>query len=247
MTNPDKIISHSFARNLINDSRIIAKDRKINLTDIEFEEGPDFTEYEFYIHNTGFYYVHLLELCRQLENAVKLISNFRYDKKNEFGRGDHLTYNIENYIIRLTSVSDRVLQVINAAFHLGVSEKDVNERVIINNLKVARTNTSKHFNEFKKTLQEYTGDRNTIVHRHSYLDKQLRKIQVFYDAQLTRGILDDSDKANGLKEVRKTLLTKFIAEKKKEYSKTNENCIKKLLPIFDDLADQYEKMKQKLK
>ncbi|MGK6349661.1 Cthe_2314 family HEPN domain-containing protein [Parapedobacter sp. DT-150] len=243
----DKITSHRFTQNLINDSRVIARDHKFRLTDIEFEEDPDFTEYEYYIHNTGFYCVHLLELCRQLENAVNLISNFRYDKKNEFGRVDHLVYNIENYMIRLTSLSDRVLQVINATFHLAINEKDVNERVIINNLKVARTSVAPHFNEFKKTLKDYTGERNTIVHRHSYLNKQLLKIQVFYDTQLTKGILEDNDRALGLKEIRKTLLTKFIVDRKKEYEKTNENCFEKLMPLLDDLAEQYEKMKQSLK
>ncbi len=247
MTNLDKILTHDFVQNVLNDGEIISKGRDFKLSDIEFENEPKFTEFEFYIHETGFYCIHLLELCRQLENAIALLSNFRYDSKTEIGRGDHLTYNIENYIIRLSSLSDRVLQTINAGFHLGIDERDVNDRVIINNIKVSRTNVSKHFNEFRKTLKDYTGERNTIVHRHSYMDKQLRRIQIFYHTQLTKGILKDANKSEQFKEIRKEILTKFINDRKKEFRKTNEMCFEKILPIFDDLNDQYLKMKTRLK
>jgi Cthe_2314-like HEPN len=246
MTNLDKIIGHNFTENLLGDGDVISKGREFKASDIELKNA-DFSEYEFYIHNSGFYYIHFLELCQQLENVPELLSNFRYDSNSKISRGDHLTYNLENYIIRLTSISDRILQTINATFHLCIDEKDVNERVILNNLKVSRTNLPKHYNEFRKSLKEYTGDRNTIVHRHSYLDKELKRIQIFYHKELTKKMLADSDKANGLKEIRKAILTKFLADKKKEFHTTNENCFKTILPILDILEDQYKKMKQKLK
>ena len=246
MTNLDKIIAHNFIQNLLKDIELISKGRNLKLSDIELENS-DFTEYEYYIHNTSFYCIHFIELCQQLENAIELLSNFRYDGKLRITRGDHLTYNIENYIIRLTSLSDRTLQTINATFHLGINEKDVNERVIINNLKVSKSTLSKHYSEFKKSLKDYIGERNTIVHKHSFMDKQLKKIQILYHSELTKGMLADSEKADGFKEVRKRLLSDFISDRKKEFRKTNDTCFKSLLPILDDLDDQYGKMKQKLK
>lgn len=246
MTTLDKIIEHNFTQNILGDSDVISKGRTFKATDIELENA-DFSEYEFYIHNTGFYYVHFLELCKQLENALELLSNFRYDTSFQISRADYLTYNLENYIIRLTSISDRTLQTINAVFHLCIDEKDVNERLILSNLKVSRTDLPKHYNEFKKTLKEYTGDRNTIVHRHSFLDKQLKRIQIFYHKELTRKMLVDNEKGGGFKEIRKGVLTKFLTDRKKEFHTTNEKCFKSILPILDELDDQYKKMKQKLK
>ncbi|MES2396112.1 MAG: Cthe_2314 family HEPN domain-containing protein [Bacteroidota bacterium] len=248
MTNLDRIIGHDFTSNILGDSEIISKGREFKLSDIEFENA-DFTEYEFYIHNTGFYFVHFIELCRQLENAAEFISNFRYDSTSKISRGDHLTYNLENYIIRLTSISDRLLQTINATFHLGTNEKDVNERVILNNIKVSRTDVPKHFNEFRKSLKGYTGERNTIVHRHSFLNKELKRIQIFYHKDLAKKILSDNDKeyASGFKEIRKGMLSKFLAYKKKEIHSTNEKCFKTIIPILDVLEIQYKKTKQKLK
>ncbi len=245
MTTLDKIIGHNFTQNLLGDSDVISKGRTFKASDIELENA-DFSEYEFYIHNTGFYYVHFLELCKQLENAPELLSNFRYDSNSKISRADHLTYNLENYIIRLTSISDRILQTINAVFHLCIDEKDVNERVILDNLKVSRTDLPKFYNEFRKSLKEYTGDRNTIVHRHSFLDKQLKRIQIFYHKELAKKMLFDSEDGSRFKEIRKGVLTKFLADKKKECHSTNEKCFKTIIPILDILEDQYKKMKNKL-
>lgn len=242
----DELIRHKFTQNLLRDYNITFKGREFKASDIELENS-DFSEYEFYIHNTGFYYVHFLELCRHIENAPELLSNFRYDNNSKISRGDHLTYNLENYIIRLTSISDRALQTINAVFHLCIDEKDVSERVILNNLKVSRTDLPKHYNEFRKSLNEYTRDRNTIVHRHSFLDKQLKRIQLFYHKELTKKMLDDSEDGSEFKEIRKEILTKFLTNKKKEFHSTNEKCFKSIIPILEILEDQYEKMKHKLK
>lgn len=246
MTNLDKIIVHNFTKNLFADSEIISKGRKFKASDIELE-NPDFSEYEFYIHNTGFYFVHFIELCRQLENVPELLSNFRYDKKSKISRGDHLTYNLENYIIRLTSVSDRILQLINAVFHLCIDEKDVSERVILNNLKVSRTDLPKIYKPFKNSLIRYTGDRNTIVHRHSFLDKQLKQIQIFYHKELTKNLLIESKNGEEFKEVRKEVFSRFLTQKKKEFHLTNEVCFNTIIPILDLLEHQYKKMKISLK
>ncbi len=243
MTNLDKILTHTFVTNLLDDSKSILIDYDFNLSDIELEKDPAFSEFEYYIHNTGFYAVHLLELCKQLENALELFSNFNYSKK-KISRGDHITYNIENYIIRLSSLTDRILQTINAVFHLGIDENDVNERVIIRNIKVSRTETTKHFNKFKKTLNGYSSERNTIVHRHSYLNNQLKRIQMFYHLDFVKKLLNEKPY---FKHFRKQKLTEFIKEKKEEYHKTNESCFESMLPIFNDLNLHYEKMKQKLK
>ena len=159
-----------------------------------------------------------------MKSAVELLSNFRFNSKNGISRAEHLTYNVENYIIRLTSLTDRILQTINAVLYLGINEKDINERVIINNLKVTMTSLPKSFNEFRKILQSYVGDRNSIVHRHSYLKKELHIIEMLYHTQLSKKMLNDKDKAENLKEIRKETLTPFLSKTKKEFRKQT-NCV----------------------
>ena len=59
-------------------------------------------------------------------------------------------------------------------------------------------------------------------------------------------MLFDSEDGSRLKEIRKGVLTKFLADKKKECHSTNEKCFKTIIPILDILEDQYKKMKNKL-
>jgi len=206
---------------------------------------PILIEYEYYIHNTGFFFFHMIQLCYQLNYAVELLTNFNYSSKNKVTRDQHLIYNIENYIIRLTSLDDRLLQLVNAVFHLTIDEKNVNERSILTNLKVSRTDFSFLYKEFKKQNSKYIGERNTIIHRHSYLDQKLRKIEVLYESH----VLFKLNKINieKAKFIRKDIITRYVKEFKSDFFNANTECITKLIPILDFLYEHYLKTKIKLK
>ena len=242
--NADKLVMHNFIQQVLKDTEPFLKDAET--ADVELVNDDVIPEIEYYIRNTAFYAIHLFQLCNQLERAVELLSNFRFNSKDEISRGEHLTYNVENYIIRLTSLTDRILQTINAVFHLGINEKDINERVIINNLKVTMTSLPATFNEFRKVLGSYKDNRNTIVHRHSHIKKDMHIIEALYHKQLSNKILEDKDKAKNFKEVRKEELTNYLSRTKKEFKQINGMCFEKLLLIFDDLDKQYVTMKLKL-
>jgi hypothetical protein len=241
----DKLVMHNFFQQLLKDVEPFLKDAKI--ADVELINDDVIPEIEHYIRNVHFYAIHLFQLCNQLERAVELLSNFRFNNKNGISRGEHLTYNVENYIIRLTSLTDRILQTINAVFHLGVNEKDINERVIMNNLKVTMTSLPKSFNEFRKVVGSYKENRNIIVHRHSHIKKDLHIIEALYHTQLSEIVLEDKDKSENFKYVRTQTLIRYLSKTKKEFKQINEMCFEKLLLIFDDLEKQYFIMNLKLK
>lgn len=243
MKNLEKLYEHPFVKNFLNDTA------EYGLIEKEIDED-NLSELECYIYNTMFYGVHLLSLFEQLQNAVELLSNYNYSKIDEIGRGKHLTYNVENYIIRFISISDRLLQTINAVFHLGNTEKIVSERIILSNLKVSMTEIPNSFKEFKKTLADFDdGNRNTIIHRHSYINKELNQIEKFYHPALTD--IHFQKASNGeiekFKNVRKLILTNFIKNTKQTFKENNELCFEKILPIFNILNEQYSKIKIELK
>lgn len=239
----ENIENHEFSQILLSDSIDISSGREINIFDIELENA-NFNEYEYYIHNTGFYYFHLIQLCHQLKNAVELLSNFSYNNKNKVTRDLHLTYNVENYIIRLSSINDRLLQLVNAVFHLCIDEKLVSERNVSTNLKISRTEFKNIYKEFKNSNNKYINERNTIIHKHSFLEIKLRKIHVLYGSNfLDRNNIDK----DSMKFIKKDFLTKYIRDTKSEFTEINNECFSKLLPIFDFLLNEYNKMKEKLK
>lgn len=240
----EELEKHVFTKTLLEDVELLSINRDVNIFDVELKDA-NFSEYEFYIHNTGFYFFHMIQLCNQLNYAIELLTNFNYNTKNKVTRDQHLIYNVENYIIRLTSLNDRLLQLVNGVFHLTIDEKNVNERNILTNLKVSRTDFSILYKEFKKENLKYVGERNTIVHKHSYLNEKLRKIEVLYESNfLFRLNKIDVETA---KFIRKDIITKYVKEIKSDFTNANNECINKLIPILDFLYQHYLKTKNILK
>lgn len=102
-----------------------------------------------------------------------MLVNFNYSKKGEISRADHLIYNIENYLIRLNSVYDRVLQLVNVVFHLCIREESISHSVVVSNYRVDHnSDVVKRVKAIRKYLDEYAQDRHTLVHRHSLLDEK---------------------------------------------------------------------------
>jgi hypothetical protein len=241
MTEIEKIHTHPFVVNFINDSNNYGLIERVN-------NEKDLTELEYYINKTMFYGIHLISLFNQLENSVNLLSNYKNNSKDEIGRGNHFTYNFENYLIRVISISDRLMQTINAVYHIGINEKDVSERIILNNIKVTNTSLPEKYKELKKILNNYSGDRNTIIHRHSIINDELFRIEKLYHPILTQKYIEKSTKEEieKFKRIRKDVLTRLIKKTKADFKNTNEMCFKKIIPILDILGEEYLKIKSKL-
>ncbi|NRT17172.1 hypothetical protein HNP99_003551 [Flavobacterium sp. 28A] len=233
-----QIENHDLFKIVVEDTRLLMEKHGGKLSDV-FIENSSFNEFEYYIHNNGFYLIHFMQLCDQIIYGVELISNFNYNTTKSVSRIDHLTYNIENYIIRLTSIHDRLLQLVNATFHLCINESDVNDRVVLNNMKVSRTNLPKKIKELQKVLQKYTGERNKIVHKYSYLSKELKRLQIFYHFT-GEEIYNTPEKIDNFKNLRKEILKEYISEKKEEFNSLNKECFSKLPEILDILLIHYK-------
>jgi len=233
------IETHELLKELAKDATQYLSDKEFEIFDIELPESIELDELEYYIHNVGFYTTYFIKWCKQLEMGVDFLSNFDYKYKSDFNRIDHLIYNIENYIIRFQSVSDRLLQTINSVFHLTIDEGNVSNNIIMTNLKVTRTSVPSKFSPIKKYLKILYDDRNTVVHRHSYLEKELRKFELFYHADNT--IVDDR-----IKYFRSKKLKDYLKDKKDCYNKYSQDLFKLVPDLFDELLIEYKKQRNKL-
>ena len=245
----DKLLrlkEHEFIKTLFADAQVIAKGRKFKMTDIELPDDT-FFEWEYHIHNVGFYTMHLLHLCNQLSSAIDFISNYSYkDTKSTAKRIEHLEYNLENFIIRLASTKDRTLQVVNAVFHIGMDEGDVSDRTMMNNLKVIRTKLPSLFLKLTKGIKKFSGERNTIVHRHTYLDKEIRKLHIFYSDFILGNSIENKFDKNTFKHFRTERLKGFLLKKKNEMNEVIESLFSVLFEIFTVLSVEYSKVKKTL-
>jgi hypothetical protein len=219
---------------------------KVDHSAIELPEDLELSEHQFYIHNVGFYLVNTLTLYKQLNLAIDFLSNFDYSKKISATRADHLIYNVENYLIRLNSVYDRILQVVNAVFHLCISEENVSHSVIISNYKVRHRNKiHRKIKSIKKYLKDYEQARHTIIHKHSLLDVKLKKLKLFYLHNL-KDLPENEKWKQDFKVARANYLRDYISDKKDEFFKVNDGLGELLSDLFDQLLEEYERQKDKL-
>ena len=181
-----------------------------------------------------------------MDAAVEFLLNYDYSKKLNTNRADHLIYNIENYFIRLNSVYDRVLQIVNAVFHLCINEESVNHSIVISNLKVAhRSEIKSEVKSVKRFLSDYAQKRNTLIHKHSWRDVKLREIELFYMTNIEELKLTQKEKIN-LKSFRAEKLKEYISEKKIEFKDINIGLYDKLNTLFLSLKSEYLRQKQRI-
>ncbi|NRB55585.1 MAG: hypothetical protein HRU39_06325 [Salinicola sp.] len=242
MSSFSKLDDNAFLLSVLKDGEEAFSEIKIDRLATEIPEDIELTEYQYYVQKVGFYLVHTISWCKQLDLAIDLLSNFDYSKKNA-SRADHLIYNIENYLIRIKSVHDRILQLVNAVFHLCINEANVNHGVIVSNYKVQhRSEIHKSVKSISKYLNEHEQIRHTLIHRHSLIDKNLKKIELFYLNNFEH--IDDEEKVKAYKYVRSDHLKRYIADKKKEFSLINSSLFKLIDELFILLKPEYERQKK---
>jgi Cthe_2314-like HEPN len=230
------------------DSINVHKALGLKLTD-DFEDSTALDERQFYMTRVGFSLAHTLRWAEQLQHAVHFMTDFGYGKKaSEVGikRSHHLLYNVENYLIRLQSVYDRCLQLTNSVFHLCMSSELVNHGVIVSNLHVERTNIPKLLKAVKKSIKSEEQERHTLIHKHSHMDPELRRIEMFYmHSKETWG--DDIEMPfENLVYVRGQLVKKYTNRRKAEFDAMNAELGNALAGLFDGLMVEYARQKARL-
>jgi len=237
---------NSFFKKVIKDGDEIFSGISVDPTAISLPEDYKLNEFQYYIHKVGFYLVHTLAWCRQLDFAVEFLTNFDYKKRINASRADHLTFNIENYLIRVNSIYDRVLQIVNAVFHLCINEEHVSHSVIISNYKVAhRPEICSKIKAIRKFVNDYSETRHTLIHKHSYQDVDLRKIQFMYFSEPKDWAKTPSE-VKKIKRVRARFLTDYIRDKRKEFIGINVKLRKLLDKLLNSLEKEYERQKKLL-
>lgn len=162
-------------------------------------------------------------------------------------KSHHLQYNVENYLIRIVSAYDRCLQLTNAVFHICMSDDLVNHSAIVSNLHVSRTGVPKLLKAVKTAIKGEEQERHRLIHRHSHMDPELRRIELFYmHTKESWGTGGKYPYAN-LVHARGQLVKQFTARRKKEFETINAELVNALGPLFDGLLVEYRRQKDRLK
>jgi len=244
----DDLRLHPLFEEAAQDSIAVQEAIGLKLTD-EFDENTTLDELQFYVTRVGFSLSHTLGWVQQLHQAVHFMTDFRYGKKATdagVNKSHHLLYNVENYLIRMVSMYDRCLQLTNAIFHICMSDDIVNHGTIVSNLHVSRTGVPKLLKAVKKAIKDEEQERHKLIHRHSHMDPELRRIELFYmHTKQTWGTGRKYPYEN-LVHTRGQLVKKFTTRRKKEFEAINTELVNALGPLFDGLLVEYQRQKARL-
>lgn len=172
----------------------------------------------------------------QLYFSIDMLSGYRYGKSGQnMSRYDYITFGIENYYFRLTSVFDRCLRLANVIFQLGLPERQCNNESIIKNAYVEGTPVANALIQLDKFSAPFRFHRNSVAHQLTYSEKELDRIGLCYS------VAEDDD---AFKEQYMYLFKKmtddYIAKKKTEF-KNNLDELENLIGIyFDSLRTAFE-------
>ena len=252
LINVNTLGEHPFVTNVFKDAfevdKLLDDSTPLNV-EPSYKRDPD--EREFYILRVGSRLASLLHLCLQLDQALFYMSNCRITqsmKNARIDRPSHLTYNIENYLIRTQMLYDRVLQLVNAVAHLCNSDENCTHEIIIENLKVKQTRLPVLLKSLKKHLRKYIYPRNQIIHVRSYNDDNLRRLALMSVALLSDSRLKDSNPnlAIDVPEFVNYRARNIVRDKKREYTHFNTKLFKEVVTILDELQIRYEEEKRRL-
>jgi hypothetical protein len=241
--------AHSLVQEALQDAVRVQSslnDKHPNKVKPSYERDPD--EHKFYVIVVGHAIAELLTWCEQISHVAPYLAAFPNTAATRAAgitRHSHLLYHVENHVIRAHSVYDRALQLIDAVFHLLNSPAECTHKVVLSNLKVARTDTPSRMKTLRKVLASSIDVRNALVHRESYKEDPLRMLEMYcvfasIDSYEPRGPLGKE----AINEHVKTLSRDLVKAKRKEFEQFDSELFGALLELLSALYPVYRREKK---
>ncbi|WP_258954612.1 Cthe_2314 family HEPN domain-containing protein [Vibrio coralliirubri] len=152
------------------------------------EEG----KFEFYLPEYQDYY--MLSSAKALTNLDNALKNARLSlallesdalnaiAKDDLEKSDLIKLWVENSIIRVQSVYDRVLIFVNKILDLGIPNDGISHLAITTNDHVKRYGIDSLIKAVNKSCSEYKYIRNTVIHHDRYSEVTLDNLTLLLDA-----------------------------------------------------------------
>lgn len=175
----------------------------------------------------------------QLVYAVDSLSGYRRPKRahsHYATRAQHVAYHLENHVIRAAALGERVLQLINVAFSLGLPNRACTWLAIAENAHVKSANVFESLGALRKFLGSKRTTRNIVVHQRGYSDDELHEIEGYY-------LLEQIDRQAGIETptvmrsryIFKTIADQLVSARRSELRKYNDQAEALISEVFASL------------
>jgi hypothetical protein len=157
----------------------------------------------------------------------------------------HIEMLIENSIIRVQSIYDRVLIFINKILNLGISNECVKHNTLVTNEHVITFKLESKLKAINKACNEYRLMRNTVIHHNRYSEEEFDKIQIIIEAHR----LSKQVNGNNFIEPQEMslILDDFLNITQTDLQGYLDKITQKIYELFDDISTIYDYQKNKLR
>jgi hypothetical protein len=167
---------------VIDDGRRIDREafEQGHAAEIEVRLTRPLAEHEVHALGTAFAVAHTLGVLRQLARIPAYLKQYsRTPALAAVGatRASDLVYHLEGFLIRTTTLRDRVLHLCSAVCHTGLAANAVNQRSIAGNSIVKSNGIDENLKTFDRLCGRYSQARNQVAHEHGLLDADIRLIE----------------------------------------------------------------------
>tara|TARA_R110002124_G_scaffold111876_1_gene265819 strand:+ start:926 stop:1645 length:720 start_codon:yes stop_codon:yes gene_type:complete len=184
----------------------------------------------------------ITDCMEQLHFSIELLSGYRTSTSpDSMNRHDHIVFAIENYYLRITSIYDRCLRLINILYNLGLPERDCKDSTIIKNTHVKGSNIETSLKALNKFTGKFRQFRNSIAHNETYSEDDKLQIIASYYFLEAKGVTDIIK----FKHLFKTETDKYIKDKKSEFNEHLVELEGLIVDFLNAVNTKYLGMKSK--
>ena len=202
---------------------------------------------EDYVRNCMLSAGELVTACDQLQYAPVYLSGYHRRSTADgslITRADHVAYQVENFMIRLGTVTDRALKLVNVVFQLGIQPKECRWSVVAENAHVAPTAVRKRLDAIEQAVRPHRAARNRIVHQERYSDEQLKKWEVFF--VLEKSCAESDPLIRRYRTFYKTMADRDVRSRREELSVLSNGVSDRIARLLESLLPVVERTNQRL-
>ncbi|MFC1650897.1 Cthe_2314 family HEPN domain-containing protein [Candidatus Latescibacterota bacterium] len=241
-----KIYEHELVDHILRDAMNATKDLYESGSTLKVLPKPirPLTQYESYLNSCGISMSHLITILEQIVMLPAYIEEYSSTKamrRSKITRLNDIAYHYENFIIRAKSIDDRILQLCNSIFHLGYGQNDVNFSLVLNNSHIKSSDISDNIKDIHNCCDIFGSQRNKIIHQHSLLDEDLRKIELMLHASRNEGEYKIFARSHY-----RSLIKEFANKKVPEMNDFISNLMILIIELLNSLQNIYEEKKKML-
>ncbi|WP_457937327.1 Cthe_2314 family HEPN domain-containing protein [Aeromonas veronii] len=201
---------------------------------------------EFYMHSSAKALTNLDNSLKNARLSLKLLApdTLNAISKDDFEKSELIKLWVENSIIRVQSVYDRVLIFVNKTLDLGIRNEGISHSSISQNEHVDRFGLDGVIKAINKSCKEYKFIRNKVVHHDRYTEEALDNLTLLLDANQMSLISGGTELLP--RENLDSMVEAYLNMKQDELTAYLDGIEKEIHTLYDAIISIYKYMKRTL-